>query len=344
MPVSDEDLEDQPRRDIERIWISSDEDDDAIVSQKGKQRRLSRESKPTFGLRPVRAARTLVEELEDAAKEKKSIKPDKIDDNNAIIDVDVDQMQVDEPAAVVKKDPPSSPELSKKLLKKVDTRMKDSKLLTETIEERAERLRMNEDIEKLREEFLHPQNKSDSDETIDSKEDTVFSRTDHDRMFLFQLPPLVPQLFNPADRVTTNGDTMNADGVDGVQVKAEPGTSSMTNDQDNTRNDPSNTKTEPSPSVFTASSVNSERLPHGFVGKLNIHKSGKITLDWGGTDMEVRYGTEVDFLQDVICVESAGVPDAAADEEATEKVGKAYAMGHVKGKMVLVPDWGKLYA
>ena len=61
--------------------------------------------------------------------------------------------------------------------------------------------------------------------------------------------------------------------------------------------------------------------------------------------MEVRYGTEVDFLQDVVCVEDE---NSAMKEEIDKSMlggtSKAYAMGQVNRKMVLVPDWSRLYA
>lgn len=113
--------------------------------------------------------------------------------------------------------------------------------------------------------------------------------------------------------------------------------------------------------------------------------------------MEVRLGTEVDFLQDAVLVDSGGVlgqeraeggddglwGDRAGDgaggggevvenngegegeedggqghelggvardkgkgkakAKAGEEEGKVYALGQVVGKLVVVPDWGKLY-
>jgi len=355
--IEEDDLEEQPRRDIERIWISSDDEEDTIVSHKGKQRRTSRTPKQFAGLRPVRAARTAVEEHEEN-REKKEIKPNATTEDSAVIDVgSSDDMQIEDGplpdtsaatgAVSVKQRAPSSPELTKKTLKKPsDSRTKpDPRILTETVEERAERLRLDEDVERLKEAFLH---KSDTDDTIDSKEEeAVFGRTDPngDRKFLFQLPPLVPQLYDPATRQAQVGNTID---VDGVQVKAEDAASAATaNANANTSQkgaDQTKSTAEVPTTMYTANAPPSQRLPSGLVGKLKIHKSGKVTLDWGGTDMEVRYGTEVDFLQDVVCVETPNQPDGEEGDAASRKEGRAYAMGQVKRKMVLVPDWGRLYA
>lgn len=355
MHMEEDDRDEQPRRDIERIWISSDEEEAVVVSRKGKQRRISRTPKPFAGLRPVRAARTAVDEHEESKDKKISQAPNTTEDN-AVIDVgSSDDMQVDDAplpdmsaagcAVSVKKRAPSSPELTKRTVKKPsDSRTKpDPRVLSETVEEKAERLRLDEDIESLREAFLH---KSDTDETIDSKgEEAVFGRSDHDRqrMFLFQLPPLVPQLYDPMTRQGQAGNVMD---VDGVQVKAEDASSIPTANVDVAQKaaDQGKPTTEAQPTMFTADAPANQRLPGGLVGKLKIHKSGKVTLDWGGTDIEVRYGTEVDFLQDVVCVETSDQPEAEEGVGISQKEGKAYAMGQVTRKMVLVPDWGRLYA
>ena len=72
------------------------------------------------------------------------------------------------------------------------------------------------------------------------------------------------------------------------------------------------------------------KLPAGVVGKMNVHKSGKISLDWGGASMDVRYGTEVDFLQDLVLVDGG-------------EGRNCWALGQVENKMVVIPDWQKLY-
>lgn len=340
--MEEDDVDEQPRRDIERIWISSDEDEDAMASRKGKHKGVGRPQKSFTSLRPVRAASTVVEVREDG-KEKTRPKMGRSLVDNAIVDVESDEMQVDELSAArttsVKRDIPPSPELTRKTLRKSSSssKPKDARLLAETLEEKAERLRFQEDIQKLRDAFLQ---KSDLEDTVEShEEDAIFGRTDHERMFLFQLPPLVPQLFDPATR-----QAQQATEVDDVRIKAEDvvAPSSMTQISAKST-DQSKSQVEAPPPLFTAEAPAAQRFPQGLVGKLNVHQSGKVTLDWGGTDMEVRYGTGVDFLQDVVCVDT---PPTTEDTDGLfhEREGQAYAMGQVKRKMVLVPDWSKLYA
>ncbi|KAK4898459.1 hypothetical protein LTR27_004056 [Elasticomyces elasticus] len=99
------------------------------------------------------------------------------------------------------------------------------------------------------------------------------------------------------------------------------------------------------------------KLPSGAVGKLRIHKSGKATLDWGGTKMSVGMGGEASFLQDVVILNlpekkvkvengeggggGGGSGIGGGDEEVAQP-GWAMGMGQVKGKFVVTPDWDEL--
>lgn len=341
----DEDLDEQPRRDIERIWISSDDDDDPIISRKGKERRLSKTSKPFSGLRPVRAVRNISEVGQDD-KRHSSTRKSTADENN-LLDVLSDETQREDAIGPIRKDNPSSPEVSKRFTKKADGRVKDPRILTETVEERAERLRLQDDVQKMRAAFLY---KSDTDEAVSRKEeDAELGRSNHERMFLFQFPPLVPHLLNRAANEKRTDEAME---VDDVQVKVEdsniataaPPAAAINVDVPEKPIEDGKPVSVQLPTTYTADAGPETRLPEGFVGKLRIHKSGKVSLDWGGTDMEVRYGTEVDFLQDVVYVEEDSTSRDDQGELNSEGSGVAYAMGQVHQKMVLVPDWARLYA
>lgn len=72
------------------------------------------------------------------------------------------------------------------------------------------------------------------------------------------------------------------------------------------------------------------RLPDGHVGKLRIHKSGKVRLELGGISFCVDEGCETFFQQDVACV----CPVA----------NEMFHLGRVQKRMVLTPDLDALLA
>ncbi|KAK1913211.1 hypothetical protein P3342_005147 [Pyrenophora teres f. teres] len=79
----------------------------------------------------------------------------------------------------------------------------------------------------------------------------------------------------------------------------------------------------------------SVRFGSGLVGKLRVHKSGRTTLDWGGTSFEVtdvRAGSG--SRQEIVSMEFTSENQRSAPEDA----GDAYSLGEVKGKFVVTPD------
>lgn len=73
------------------------------------------------------------------------------------------------------------------------------------------------------------------------------------------------------------------------------------------------------------------RFPDGLMGKLRIHKSGKVRLEMGGIDFCVDQGCETFFQQDVACV----CPPPARE---------VFHLGRVRKRMVLTPDIDGLLA
>ncbi|KAK0282323.1 hypothetical protein LTS00_012249, partial [Friedmanniomyces endolithicus] len=170
------------------------------------------------------------------------------------------------------------------------------------------------------------------------------------KTYLFQFPPVLPDLtpiIVKPEVDTTAPPTMNGDAMD-LDDDARPG------------------KDAANPNIVSdttgSTAPGQPKLPSGVVGKLRIHKSGKATLDWGGTRLSLGMGTEASFLQDVVVMSfpekkavvsrepdgaagggsGAGVggSDGAGEEDAAP--GWAMGMGQVKGKFVVVPDWEDL--
>lgn len=360
--TTDDEPDNGPKRDIEHIWLSSEDDDIVIsTSRKGKQKATTSAPRPSrsgLGLRPVRAPRTLREEEEQAgrdgasARQKWPVTSRKADTEPQEVSSDErdgDAMDVDteDSVQVLKEAPIASPELRKRILKKqppINAKYGSVKApANETIEDRAERLRVQDDVDKLREIF------TTNDTTMDTDDEDVES-SEHGKLFLFQLPPLTPFLTDP------NSATPE------IKPEPVPTTANATIDLDSIPNAPDG-PIKPDPEADTRKKHTPQldglltaseplRLPAGVVGKLKVHKSGKVTLDWGGTDMEVKMGSEVDFLQDVVLVRPPGPKgnemDVDGDEDMgvgsrKERKGRAYGLGHVRQKMVLIPDWAKLY-
>lgn len=378
--IKSDDEPDEPGRDIERIWISGgddsdeDEDDVIITSSKTKRRKASSRMESTAsGLRPVRAPRDIKEEEEN--KKSRALKQT---DTEVYDVIDEDAMDVDEPL-IVPKDQLSGPEARRRSMRKHGAKARDGKFsTTETIEERAERLRIADDVHKLRSLFAGSgsgpgtETKRTVDLVDDGHEDKRLGPDfEQGKLFLVQLPPLTPFLIDGtsvADEPQVKQEptsTTNTGAIPAFTGAADAnaqagGSGSGTGG----RKEPTDLPPPPPPSakpilqldgLFTATEPT--RLPAGLVGKLRLHRSGKVSLDWGGTDMEARYGTEVDYHQQVVMVESRVTNtkeeiknddnddnnDNPNGDKRPEAIGSAYALGQIEKKLVLIPDWAKLY-
>ncbi|KAI1117206.1 RNA polymerase III RPC4-domain-containing protein [Nemania sp. NC0429] len=127
-----------------------------------------------------------------------------------------------------------------------------------------------------------------------------------DQLFLFQFPPILPPLVKPPDDPDGNPERIGPNSSDGDSPVT------LGDDIETTRN--------------------SMGLPAegGFIGRLNVRKSGKVELDWGGTTLDVGMATETDFLTSAMIIEQK-----ENVETAEESAGYAYGMGQVFGGFVL---------
>ncbi|KXJ93069.1 RNA polymerase III RPC4-domain-containing protein [Microdochium bolleyi] len=147
------------------------------------------------------------------------------------------------------------------------------------------------------------------------------------RLYLFQLPPVLPPLVKPnedgsissapidLERNTGTSTTPSSAGTGAAKIKSED--SDLNNPDDE--------------------AATSEQLfppEGGYIGKLIVRKSGKVSLDWGGTRLDLGMATETDFLTSSVMLETKDHPD-----QADMVTGHAAGMGQVMGKFVLTPVW-----
>ncbi|KAK3712005.1 hypothetical protein LTR37_009317 [Vermiconidia calcicola] len=228
------------------------------------------------------------------------------------------QLQSDFPAG-----PPSSPETRAKGKEKIKARalspLPSGMPEYQTREEVEEWERYQNDLKIVRAE-LGPNTSTDSDgdAVMDAEKSGEDKRAD--KVYLFQFPPVLPDLQT-------------------ITVKPDPETANGDTDVMNIDPQPNNQAKPITVSDNTASDIRQQpNLPSGAVGKLKVHASGRVTLDWGGTALSLAMGTEASFLQDVML---ASLPDRK-DDGRVEGEGMAVSMGQVKGKFVVTPDWGAI--
>ncbi|GAB1193840.1 hypothetical protein APSETT444_003073 [Aspergillus pseudonomiae] len=184
----------------------------------------------------------------------------------------------------------------------------------------------------------------DKDKEKESEEEEDESAKDKlsGQLFLMQFPPMTPNLVpeNSGDKAAAASieapgqgapdGTASSNGIAPQQtgVKREDGVDIL-DEADEFQ------PTEPS-KVVTATDW---QLKAGRVGKLNVHASGRMTMDWGGISFELDRATAVDFLQEALIVSAAADP---AEGGVPEEENRVWAMGQLSGKFTVTPDWEKM--
>ena len=155
-----------------------------------------------------------------------------------------------------------------------------------------------------------------------------------DNTFLFQFPPILPNLVEQKP-ITIKDDP---DAPPPLPTAATNGTSTATSSvpikvEDDASTDP----LKPNPT--TDNSVRPAHLPTfapGSIGKLRVHKSGKVTMDWGGTPLIVQNAVETKFLQNLVMLR---IEDEVPGQVSGSMRGQATSFGQPKGRFVVGPDW-----
>ncbi|KAJ5990437.1 hypothetical protein N7522_010644 [Penicillium canescens] len=156
-------------------------------------------------------------------------------------------------------------------------------------------------------------------------------------LFLMQFPPMTPNLhivgsdtnrYQPAAAPENqNQNPIKREGGAEVEIveTTQPTTTSQEKD------------------IITANKPWS--LPAGRVGKLNVHKSGRVTLDWGGISMELNRGAPVGFAQEAVIVSppvNTGADAEEDDPEADQSENRVWSMGQLSGKFTVTPNWDEI--
>jgi DNA-directed RNA polymerase III subunit RPC4 len=228
----------------------------------------------------------------------------------------------------------------------------DPQSLLQTKEEKEEFARHADDLETLKE-ILTPSEKvavaktaettegtetENADGGAEAKEATKEEEEEHDknagRLFLIQFPPLTPNLVVPGigehavvdlEDESTETATAGAGESTGLGL----GDAEVKREFDEDDEDKARVTSEPPAKLLTATQ---RRIPAGRVGKLHLHQSGRVTLDWGGISFEIDKGASVNFVQEALV--------ASTDDDGEER--SVWAMGQLSEKFIASPEWDKL--
>lgn len=281
-------------------------------------------------------------------------------------------------------DASASPESKKDRRVRAPAIKKIKQPVFQTEEDKAEWSRHLEDVSILTRELSDMQSSTSSKgkgKEVDGEGDAVMDdaptaadeeaqKWGNGRLYLFQFPPVLPELYNPKDPKPRNPILVKREEEEAAAKAKEELEilGSMKGKNKQTIKDRPDLTGEALPPIKTeikkedtdaivetpaekAKREQDERNrkkkkpevihEEGFVGKLIVRESGRVELIWGGdgknggTTLLVGRGAEASFLTTGVIVDSVerGPPGGGVPE------GKAMGMGQIMGKFVVTPDW-----
>jgi DNA-directed RNA polymerase III subunit RPC4 len=245
------------------------------------------------------------------------------------------------------------------------SKKKDVKPVLQTEEDKEEWERHLEDMDVLAKELGGLQGNLNS-RSHDADGDFTMSdgprEKDPGRIYLFQFPPVLPELYNPltSQKPMPKGSLKTEKEDEKDKEKGKGKGKGKDPDVDMTgMSAGAKAKGKGKQTVElteTAVKIEEDAIPadtavkhtsdgarkkkdefvheEGWIGKLIVRESGRVELNWGGTHLLVGRGAEAAFLSNALVVDGVerGPPGGGAPE------GKATSMGQVMGKFVVTPD------
>jgi len=305
------------------------------------------------------------EEVEDETR----VKDEPIDDNDAIMVDTVPHAEDDgflpaQHLRVRRKVPPSPQKPKPKRTEPMELQpepARDPRELLRTKEEIDEYDRHLEDLNHVRDLLFYEEPETATKETMATEPQTVEAtegggttvtqdegeddgeKDEEDKttnpkllgqLFLMQFPPMTPNL-------TVSGSTSQpapTPALAPTPAPAAPGQTEVKTEEDVQVVD-ADTPTNETPKVITAATE--WALPAGRAGKLNVHKSGRVTMDWGGISFELDRATAVDFVQEALIV-SSPEPDVPGQPPKDGSEQRVWSMGQLSGKFTVTPNWDQI--
>jgi len=271
-----------------------------------------------------------------------------------------DQTSSPQPPPATSDNADSSAKLKVKAKKKRTLKFKDTKPVLQTEEDCQEWARHQEDIRLLDHELRLmdtgptslslPKTDADGNTATEDDEMPKITEQKEGRVYLIQLPPIVPALIEPDLNPDPNS---NPEGEsDNIKPDPEQQLPHSTPAPPSTQKPPSSSssttkKAAPPPPTTIAKPIPHGTFSPGHLGTLKLKQSGRVLLSWGSASLELGRGSETEFLQDVVVADAKKhftIDDELMDGVEAGRGGKSgWGLGQVMGGFVVRPDWGRVF-
>lgn len=179
--------------------------------------------------------------------------------------------------------------------------------------------------------------------TVEKDGETVTEPANKDgRLYLFQFPPLMPPL-KPSEASAT--PKVKQEGDAGANSNNDNGAVDLTTAEDQ---DDSDDEDDEITAMEKAEQQEREQKDGfrsqllsqgGMIGRVNVRKSGKVELSWGGRVLEMSPAAGMNFLTTAVIVEESDEKPTNGPAGAPPTGGDCVGMGKIMGRFTLAPVW-----
>lgn len=187
--------------------------------------------------------------------------------------------------------------------------------------------------------------------SVEQNGETVTGPADKDgRLYLFQFPPIMPPLKQDGGATPKAASSRVKDEpTDAAPGAVEGGAVDLTMDDEN--NNDNQDSDEDDEDAEERERLARERVERdgfrsqllsqgGMIGTLNVRKSGKVELTWGGRVMEMSPAAVMNFQTTAVIVEESDEkPSVSAAGAALPTGGDCVGMGKIMGRFTVAPVW-----
>ncbi|KAM3486061.1 hypothetical protein MY8738_000812 [Beauveria namnaoensis] len=171
------------------------------------------------------------------------------------------------------------------------------------------------------------------------------------RLYLFQFPPLMPPLRESSTpqgpaKVKAETSTVSVDDIPAITDSTAvdlTGENAAADDDDDDDDDSDEETEEERAQAELKHGFKSQFLSQGgMIGRLNVRRSGKVELDWGGHVLEMSPAAGMNFLTTAVIVEESDEkPVVSAAASARPTGGDCVGMGKIMGRFTVAPVWSE---
>ncbi|KAJ2976747.1 hypothetical protein NQ176_g4766 [Zarea fungicola] len=169
------------------------------------------------------------------------------------------------------------------------------------------------------------------------------------RLYLFQFPPLMPPLKETSTpqgpvKVKEESSAVNVDDIPASTSNAAVDLTGGNENNDDDDDDDEETEEERAKAELKYGFKSQFLSQGGMIGRLNVRKSGRVELNWGGHILEMSPAAGMNFLTTAVIVEESDekpVVSGSTPAGTRPTGGDCVGMGKIMGRFTVAPVWSE---